>query len=96
MENSRWKLNKERGEHLLLAGLVLLIFGCMGSNLVGDISQIVGGYLLISSCWVFFWVFRSGKFIRLPKWGLHLFLGINAFMTVGAMIVTIGTILFSW
>lgn len=89
MENSRWKLNKERGEHLLVAGFFLAILGCV----MGDFIGLAVG---TSGCWVLFWIFRCGKFITPPKWVLHLFLGVNVSVSALVIIVTVGTLFFQW
>ena len=96
MENSRWKLNKERGEHLLVAGFFLAILGFVLGALKGDMFDYIGLAVGASGCWVLFWVLRGGKFITPPKWVLHLFLWVNVSISALVIVVTVGTLFFQW
>ena len=96
MENSRWKLNKERGEHLLLVGFFFVILGCVLGDLKGDVFGYIGLVVGTIGLWVLFGCLRSGKLIPLPKWALRLFLSTNVFLSVLLIIMPIGRIFWQW
>ena len=96
MENSRWKLNKERGEYLLVTGFFLTILGCVLYQFKGGVFDWVGLFLGNSGCWVLFWCLRSRKVIKLPKGVLPLFLWVDVSVSVLTIVVTVGTLFFQW
>ena len=92
MENSRWKLNKERGEHLLVVGFSLVILGCA----LDALDDLIGLAVSTSGLWVLFWCLQSGKWITPPKWVLRLFLAVNVFLSISSIIIPIGRIFWEW
>ena len=95
MINSRFKVNKERGEHLLIVGLILVIFGLALGELKGYIGY-MGWAVSTSGLWVLFWCLQSGKWITPPKWVLRLFLAVNVFLSISSIIIPIGRIFWEW
>ena len=100
MRKSWWKVNTERDEHLLLLGFALIYLTILeryiNTEMLKEYLPIASAGLVVSSLWVFIWVFRRGKLIRLPKRTLHIWMWVNAILSVAVIAGTIGTIFFSW
>ena len=93
--NSRFKVNKERGEYLLLTGLILIMLGLAVGDLKGYIGYISWA-VSTSGLWVIFGCLRSRKWITPPKWVLRLFLTANVLLSIASIIMPIGRIFWQW
>jgi len=90
-----WKINKERDEHLVIIGSVLIMLGGV-LDLKGDIFDWVGVPVAICGNWVYFWVLRDGKIIKPTKGVLRFFLWVNVSVSILAIIYPIGRIFWGW
>lgn len=93
MSHSMWKINKERDEHLVIIGSVLIMLGGV-LELKG--FDWVGFPVAIYGSWVYFWVLRNGKIIKPTKGGLRFFLWVNVSASILAIIHPIGRIFWGW
>ena len=96
MKSSRWKINKEREEHLFIFALIPLWLGCLLPYI--PVVEPLKGYmnfattvLGVIACWTLYWVCQRPKAIFQPSQKfMTVWLWINVLASIMLIIVLMG------
>ena len=100
MRDSRWKLRTERDEHLfvfaMMPAVLALLLPYIGIESLKEYTNMGSAMLGVIWCWMLIVGCSRRKLIKLPNILLHIWVAVNAIMSLAVIITTIGIIFWGW